>query len=186
MISMSTQKSGPRERILEVADRLFYAEGVRATGTERIMADAEVAKATFYRHFESKDALVLAYLAYRDRKVWDDLAHPTPPKDLREALIKFDQQVNRPDVTSCPFLRMASEFPDTDHPFHRHVIGHQTKIVDYLTDLLKPYKIDKRAAAEKLLDVIDGAFSMRLVFGTSKKIPLLSSAETILKSFQIA
>ena len=66
------------------------------------------------------------------------------------------------------------------------MIEHQTKIVDYLTDLLKPYKIDKRDAAEKLLDVIDGAFSMRLVFGTSKKIPLLSSAETILRGFQIA
>ena len=60
---MKTQKqSDPRERILEVANRLFYAEGVRATGTEKIMSLSEVAKATFYRHFESKDALVLAYL----------------------------------------------------------------------------------------------------------------------------
>ena len=79
----------PRERILEVADRLFYTEGVRATGTEKIMSLAEVAKATFYRHFESKDALVLAYLENRDRALWDYLAHPTPPKDLREALTKF-------------------------------------------------------------------------------------------------
>ena len=68
MNSMRTpKKSNPRERILEVADRLFYAEGVRATGTEKIMSIAEVAKATFYRHFESKDALVLAYLENRDR-----------------------------------------------------------------------------------------------------------------------
>ena len=60
---MRTQKnSDPQKRILEVANRLFYAEGVRATGTEKIMSIAEVAKATFYRHFESKDDLVLAYL----------------------------------------------------------------------------------------------------------------------------
>ena len=70
----------PRKRILEVADRLFYAEGVRATGTEKIMSLAEVAKATFYRHFESKDALVLAYLENRDRALWDYLSHPTPAK----------------------------------------------------------------------------------------------------------
>ena len=82
------------------------------------------------------------------------------------------------------FFASHLNLPDTDHPFHRHVIEHQTKIVDYLTDLLKPYKIDKGDAAEKLLDVIDGAFSMRLVFGTSKKIPLLSSAETILRAFR--
>jgi hypothetical protein len=68
MNMMKTQKhSDPRERILEVANRLFYAEGVRATGTEKIMSIAEVAEATFYRHFESKDALVLAYLESRDR-----------------------------------------------------------------------------------------------------------------------
>ncbi|MGC1422814.1 MAG: TetR/AcrR family transcriptional regulator [Terracidiphilus sp.] len=184
---MKTQKqSDPRERILDVANRLFYAEGVRATGTEKIMSIAEVAKATFYRHFESKDALVLAYLQRRDQAFWDYLFNPARPKDLREALAKLDQMANRPDVTSCPFLRIASEFPDTAHPFHRQVIEHQDKILDYLTDLLKPFAIDKRAAAERLLAIIDGALSFRLVYGTSKKVPLLSSAEAILKSFQSA
>src|ERR1700758_1220296 len=88
----------PRKRILEVADRLFYAEGVRATGTEKIMSLAEVAKATFYRHFESKDALVLAYLEHRDQALWDYLSYPTPPKDLREALMKFEQMANFPEI----------------------------------------------------------------------------------------
>ncbi len=50
------------------------------------MSISEVAKATFYRHFESKDALVLEYLANRDRAFWDYLLNPTPAKDLREAL----------------------------------------------------------------------------------------------------
>jgi AcrR family transcriptional regulator len=187
MNSMKTQKtSDPRERILEVANRLFYVEGVRATGTEKIMSIAEVAKATFYRHFESKDALVLAYLESRDRAFWDYLFSPSRPKDLHETLIKLDQMANRPDVTSCPFLRIASEFPDTAHPFHRQVIEHQDKILDYLTDLLKPFAIDKRAAAARILAVVDGALSLRLVYGTSKEVPLLSSAEAILKSFQRA
>ena len=134
---MKTQKkSDPRERILEVADRLFYAEGVRATGTEKIMSLAEVAKATFYRHFESKDALVLAYLDNRDRALWDYLSQPSPPEDMHEALTKFEHMANRPEVTGCPFLRIASEYPDTAHPFHRRVIEHQDKLLDYLTDLL--------------------------------------------------
>ena len=177
------KKSDPRKRILEVVDHLFYTEGVRATGTEKIMSIAEVAKATFYRHFESKDTLVLAYLENRDQALWNYLSDPTPPKDLRQALLKFEQLANRPDVTGCPFLRIASEYPDTAHPFHRRVIEHQDKILDYLTDQLKPFAIDKRAAAESLLGVIDGALSMRLVFGTSKEVRLLSSAEAILKSF---
>ncbi len=167
-----------------MADRLFYAEGVRATGTEKIMSVAEVAKATFYRHFESKDALVLAYLGNRDQALWDYLSHPTPPKDLREALTKFERMANLPEIIGCPFLRIASEFPDTAHPFHRVAIEHQDKIVDYLTDLLEPFAIDKRAAAAAILSVIDGALSTRTLYGTSKKIPILSPAEAVLKSFQ--
>ena len=187
MNSMKTQKqSDPRKRILEVVDRLFYTEGVRATGTEKIMFIAEVAKATFYRHFESKDALVLAYLENRDRALWDYLSHPTPPKDLREALIKFEQYANRPDVVGCPFLRIASEYPDTAHPFHRLAIEHQNKILDYLTDLLKPSVIERRAAAAAILSVIDGAFTIRMLYGTSKEVSLVSPAEAVLKSFQSA
>jgi AcrR family transcriptional regulator len=176
----------PRKRILEVADRLFYAEGVRATGTEKIMSLAEVAKATFYRHFESKDALVLAYLEYRDQALWDYLSQPNPPKDLRGALTKFEQYVNWPEVIGCPFLRIASEFPDTAHPFHRLAIEHQDKIVDYLTGLLKPFAIDRRAAAAAILGVINGAFSTRMLYGTAREITLVSSAEAVLKSFPSA
>ncbi len=184
---METQKqSDPRKRILEVADRLFFAEGVRATGTEKIMSIAEVAKATFYRHFESKDALVLAYLANRDQALWDYLSQPTPPKNVREALTKFEQMANWPEIIGCPFLRIASEFPDTAHPFHRVAIQHQNKIVDYLADLLEPFAIDKRAAAAAILSVIDGALSTRMIYGTSKKIPILGPAEAVLKSFQSA
>ena len=182
----TSQKTDPRTRILKVADRLFYAEGVRATGTEKIMLIAEVAKATFYRHFKSKDALVLAYLENRDRALWDYLSHPTPPKDLREALIKFEQMANWPEIIGCPFLRIASEYPDTAHPYHRLAIEHQNKILDYLTDLLKPFAIDKRAAATAILSVIDGAFSIRMLYGNSKEVPILSPAEAVLKSFQSA
>jgi AcrR family transcriptional regulator len=178
------KKSDPRERILEVADRLFYTEGVRATGTEKIMSIAEVAKATFYRHFESKDALVLAYLQNRDRALWDYLAHPTPPKDLRETLIKFEEMANWPEIIGCPFLRIASEFPDTTHPFHCRVIEHKDKLHDYVANLLKPYSVDRNAAAAAILGVIDGALSARMVYGTSRKIPLLSAAEAVLRSFQ--
>ena len=180
------KQSDPRKRILEVADRLFYAEGIRATGTEKIMSIAKVAKATFYRHFESKDALVLAYLENRGQALWDYLSQPTPPKDLREALIKFERYANWPEVIGCPFLRIASEFPDTAHPFHRLAIEHQNKILDYLTDLLEPFAIDKRAAAAAILTIIDGALSTRMLYGTSKKIPLLANAEAVLVSFQSA
>jgi AcrR family transcriptional regulator len=184
---METEKKlEPRERILQVADRLFYTEGVRATGTEKIMALSEVAKATFYRHFESKDALVLAYLEKRDQALWAYLAHPAAARDLREALKKFERYANKTEVIGCPFLRIASEYPDTAHPFHRRAIEHQDKILNYLMNLLKAFAIDRKAAAAAILGVIDGALSTRMLYGTSKNIPLVASAEAVLKSFQTA
>jgi hypothetical protein len=68
----------------------------------------------------------------------------------------------------------------------RLAIEHQNKILDYLTDLLKPFAVDKRAAAAAILSVIDGAFSIRMLYGNSKQVPILSPAEAVLKSFQSA
>jgi AcrR family transcriptional regulator len=173
-------KSSPRQRILEVVDHLFYTEGVRATGTEKIMAMAEVAKATFYHHFESKDALVLAYLEKRDCALWDFLSQPT---SLREVLVKFEEWANRPDVIGCPFLRIASEYPDPAHPFHQFAIEHQNKILACLASLLDASVSDKKAAAGALLSVIDGALTLRMLYGRSKEIRLVSLAEGVLKTF---
>jgi len=129
---------------------------------------------------------VLAYLDHRDQALWDFLAQPTPPKTLREALVKFEQSVNRPDITSCPFLRIAAEYPAIDHPFHRKAIEHQDKILAHLVELLEPLVVDAKGAASAVLGVIDGAFSLRLLHGTSKQIFLVAAAEAVLKSFQNA
>ena len=63
-------------------------------------------------------------------------------------------------------------------------IEHQDKILNYLADLLKPSVIDKKAAAAAILSVIDGAFTIRMLYGTAKEVPLVSPAEAVLKSFQ--
>jgi len=182
---MSAQKqSDPRERILEAADRLFYTEGVRATGTERIMAASEVAKATFYRHFPSKDDLVIAYLEYRDRSFFEYLDSPAPPEGIHEALARIERVVNRSDIIGCPFLRIAAEYPDFAHPFHRVAVAHEIKFLDYLIALLEPFAFDKSAVAAALLSVIDGALTTRMLYGTSKEVAILAPAEAILKSFQ--
>src|SRR5688572_1362712 len=59
--------SPARRRLLDTATRLFYTEGIRAVGIDRIIAEAGVAKATFYKHFPSKDELVVAYIEEQDR-----------------------------------------------------------------------------------------------------------------------
>ena len=61
--------SDARTRLIETAERLFYAEGIRAVGIDRIIAEAKVAKMTLYNHFQSKDDLVLAVLKYREERI---------------------------------------------------------------------------------------------------------------------
>ena len=171
---------------MDAADHLFYREGVRATGTEKIMSLSEVAKATFYRHFPSKDDLVIAYLACRDQSFFEAIDSPAPPKDIHEALARIERVVNHQDIIGCPFLRIASEYPDTAHPFHRIATKHENRFHAYLMNLLEPFAIDKQAAAAAILSVIDGGLATRMLFGTSREIPIVASAEAVLKSFQIA
>lgn len=64
----SAAPPGARERVLHTAHALFYRDGVRATGVDRVIAESGVAKVTFYRHFPSKNDLIRAYLAYRHER----------------------------------------------------------------------------------------------------------------------
>jgi hypothetical protein len=67
----------------------------------------------------------------------------------------------------------------TGHDTPQHAYDPTYCILDYLTDLLKPFAIDKRAAAAAILSIIDGAFSIRMLYGNSNEIPILSPAEAV-------
>ena len=172
----------PRTRILAAAGRLFYTEGVRATGTERIMAESGVAKATFYRHFNSKDNLVLAYLDDRERQLWENLNTPQPPGDIFAALQRLERSMNAPGVIGCPFLRVASEFPDTAHPLHQRVIAQKDEMAAFFSALVKPLHKDHKTIATQLLALADGCLSLRMVYGEGRRVALMKPAELLLAS----
>ena len=172
----------PRTRILEAAGRLFYTDGVRATGTEKIMAESGVAKATFYRHFDSKDNLVLAYLEDRERQLWEYLNTPQPPSDIFAALERLERSMNAPGVIGCPFLRVASEFPDTAHPLHQRVIAQKDRMLALFSALLKPLHKDHKMIATQLLALVDGCLSLRMVYGEGRRVALMKPAEVLLAS----
>ena len=176
------EQKDPRARILEAAGRLFYTEGVRATGTEKIMAESDVAKATFYRHFDSKDALVMAYLDDRERQLWEYMNTPRPAGDIFEALRKLERSMNAPGIVGCPFLRVASEYPDTTHPFHQRVIAQKDRMLEVFSDLLRPLHKDHKAIATQLLALVDGCLSLRMVYGDGRRVSLMKPAELLLAS----
>src|SRR5436190_23651368 len=95
-----------RERLLDAAEELFYAEGIRGVGVERILAESGVGRASFYRHFQSKDELVVAVLRARDERwrLWLDeavTAHGGGPLAVFDALAERFAAV---DFRGCAFI----------------------------------------------------------------------------------
>lgn len=156
--------SAVRQRILEAADRLFYVEGIRAVSADRIIAAAEVSKVTFYRHFPTKDDLVLAYLAGRselERTTVESLReqHPEDACGALEAIARAVADIScATGFRGCPFINAAAEYADSDHPVRQAVASHRQWFADLLTELLSRSGVrDCATAVPQLVMLRDGA-----------------------------
>ncbi|MFD7728898.1 TetR/AcrR family transcriptional regulator [Kitasatospora phosalacinea] len=160
-----------RARLLDTAEALFYAEGIRAVGVERILAESGVGRASFYRHFTGKDALVVAVLARRDRAWRDWLAERVTalggrPLDVFDALA---ERFARADFRGCAFINTMVETADPDSPAHRVAAAHKQQVADYVAGLLAAEgRAPEPAAAlaRRLVLLMDGAIVTALREGT--------------------
>ncbi|BDZ47612.1 TetR/AcrR family transcriptional regulator [Naasia aerilata] len=164
-IPAARRPSAAKVRLLEVADELFYAEGINTVGIDRIIAHAGVTKATFYKQYGSKDALILEYVTGRDRQVREsltDLARTSPdPRTTLRALVEtIIADTSRMDFRGCPFLNAAAEFPNPAHPVRRAIVAHRDWFTGFLEQLLEEIGHPAPgAAADELYLLRDGAMS---------------------------
>jgi AcrR family transcriptional regulator len=119
--SSVSAKTTPRDRVLKTAGQLFSEHGFRAVGIDRIIAEADVAKQSFYNHFSSKDDLIVAWLdkAAAYAAVWEAAAiagRGDPLIALVEAVV---QRAAESTCFGCTFQVSASEFPDQDTIVHQ-------------------------------------------------------------------
>ena len=123
---MPSTESPARRRLLDSAGDLFYAEGIHRVGIDRIIASADIAKATFYKHFPSKDDLVCAYLRERLARQQNAVAQVRETAQSLDFLYALFDAVGSlacgPGYRGCPFINAAAEYPDPGHPV-REVIG---------------------------------------------------------------
>lgn len=132
--------SAARRRLLDTATRLFYAEGIRAVGIDRIIAEAGVAKATFYNHFPSKDDLVLAYIEEQDRLGRAAVAAlpKQSPRDMIAAIMgRISEAVVAGGWRGCPFLNAAAEYPDPKSPVRQAIDARRAWYHGALRELLE-------------------------------------------------
>lgn len=154
-----------KTRVLETAERLFYAEGLRAVGVDRIIAESGVAKATFYRHFPSKDDLVLAFLRARSTAWLDWLrtvveSHAAAPSDL--PLVVFDAlhaRFKHRGYRGCAFINTIAEIAQGDHAAHTVSHEHKEELRRYVRDMLITggYAAHAEELSSQFLILIDGA-----------------------------
>jgi AcrR family transcriptional regulator len=155
-------ESGVRNRLLEAADRLFYTEGVRAVGIDRVLAEAEAAKASLYSHFGCKDELVAAYLERRvaaARASIDAFVSPVPPEE--RALRMFDwilEWVEAPEFRGCPMQHVVSEIADPAHPARLVAASQREWLFERFTEWAKAAGApNPKALAGALVVLFDGA-----------------------------
>lgn len=154
---------GAKVRILDTANRLFYDEGIRAVGIDRLISESAVTKATFYKHYGSKDTLIVEYLAARHetarKYVTEDLPDDAE-RAIRTLIGTIIAEVQGPRFRGCPFINAAAEFSDPTHPVRDLVQSHRDWYTDTLSELMRrlghPMPGD---AADDLVLARDGAMT---------------------------
>ena len=131
-----------RDRILDTAYDLFSAHGTRAVGVDRIIAEAGTAKMTLYRHFASKDDLVLAFLAEREERWtrgWLQAEVERRASEPRARLLAifdvFGEWFAEPDFEGCSFINVMLELTDREEPGRVASVRHLSVIREYLAGL---------------------------------------------------
>jgi AcrR family transcriptional regulator len=176
--------SEPRERLLRTATELFYREGIHAVGVDRLIAEAGVTRATFYRHVASKEDLVGAYLGVEDAGIKGAFAAAGDVTDDPTALLGLvidglADDVARNHTRGCPFINAAAEYPDAASAVRVTVARHRGWFRDQLVALLAAAGRDdaERGAAELVLlrdaamvgGYLDGWDSVREAFTASAR-----------------
>ncbi|WP_031076209.1 TetR/AcrR family transcriptional regulator [Streptomyces sp. NRRL WC-3742] len=158
-----------RARLLATAESLFYAYGIHAVGVERILSESGVGRASFYRHFASKEALVTAVLEARDARwrAWLTervAAYGGHPLNVFDALA---ERFAAPDYRGCVAITTMTEIADRTSPARQMAALHKVRVVDLVEQLMRDAQVpepDIRARQFALL--MDGAIVTALREGT--------------------
>jgi AcrR family transcriptional regulator len=146
-----------RERILDTAYDLFSRHGIRAVGVDRIIATSGVAKMSLYRHFRSKEALVLAFLQEREKRWTMEWLHAEASRRADDGAGRmlaifdvFDEWFRQPDFEGCSFINVLLEFGEVGHPIRQATTGHLATIRGLVREFAEQAGVtDPEAVASK-------------------------------------
>ncbi|MEZ0111518.1 AcrR family transcriptional regulator [Catenulispora sp. EB89] len=161
---MPNSAQSPRDRLLETARKLFYTEGIHTVPVDRLVTEANVTRATFYRHFPAKENLVEAYLRATDDELRAAVAEALDkgtPQESAAALLELIGEVTcSAGFRGCHFINASAEYPDPEDPIRVAVAEHRAWFQDTVTRLAeRAGHPDPEYAGRVLVLLHDGALS---------------------------
>jgi AcrR family transcriptional regulator len=182
----------PRERILSAARDLFHRHGIRGVGVETIAETAGTNKMTLYRHFESKDDLIIAYLqsfAAEANEIWNDFErnHPGDKQAQLKAWLVVAEECVTADDRGCDLANAAAELTEDGHPGRRIIEQLKTDHRNRLAALCRDAGISQpEVLADALTLLLEGARVSRQSAGSKgPSSTFIRTAEKVIESFQV-
>lgn len=184
MSKTRAKSSDARQRIVETAERLFYSEGVRAVGIDRIIAEAEVAKMSLYNHFPSKDDLILAVLQYRETKFdgmfqkWMDRHVSKRMNRLEAFFAALKDWFESPGFRGCMFINARVELADAKHPASEFSACHKQRFHEMIRTIIEETEVVKAAetVAPAIALLVEGAIVTAVMAESSESADVAKDA----------
>lgn len=127
-----------RDELVRKALQVFYQHGFHATGMGRLVAETGISKTSMYKHFRTKEDLILAVLRLRDEEFRNwltrrmDQLGDTPHDRLLAMFDILDDWFGDQRYRSCMFIKVSSEYHDSTHPIHAQSANHKRLLREYL------------------------------------------------------
>jgi AcrR family transcriptional regulator len=177
-----------RQRLIDAAGRRFYRDGFRMVGLDQILGDVGISKTAFYKHFESKEDLVLAALEAHDREMQEtfrttirERGGPTPREQLAVVMDVVEHFVESEGYQGCIFVNVAIEFPLSHEPAHVAAAASKRAVEEIIHELaVEADAKDPRALAKELCLVMEGAYVTRHVTGDKQTVDMARNIARLL------
>jgi AcrR family transcriptional regulator len=163
--------SDTRQRLIDAAKQRFYRDGFRNVGIDAILADVGISKTAFYKHFESKDDLVVAvldsvdaFLQQQFQQMVKDRGGPGALGQLRALMDVVQSVIEDEQFHGCIFVNAAMEFPLPHDPAHAASLRHKRAIEEFVQELGERAHVpDPAALAAELCMIIEGTYVTRTI-----------------------
>jgi AcrR family transcriptional regulator len=175
---MKTGEKSTRQRLIEAAVRRFYRDGFRNVGIDQVFSDVGISKTAFYKHFESKDDLMLAALEMQNawlqetfRTMIRERGGPTAIGQLHVVLDVVEHIIESDDYQGCIFVNVAMEFPLPHEPAHVAASQNKQSMENIVLAIAEDVGADDpRALAQELCLIMEGAYVTRQVTGNKNTV----------------